>query len=150
MSKAAKKSIFILMGLLVVALVFAVFFFMKTQETQGDLNATEKRLSETETELVTKVKQHAEAARNLNDEIAKVKGEKEECVQQFNDLKKQTDQQIKDFENQISDITNDRDKWKRRIDEISKTRDQLMEKISQLTKQLEEKPEPQVIIKEQE
>ena len=149
MSKAAKKSIFILMALLVLALAGAVYIYLGLQDTEKQRAELEQMLTAKTEQLKLAEKKHAEISQSLNMQIAKVTTEKDAFSRQVQEITARTDGQIQDLETQVKEATDDRDKWKRRIDDIRTDRDRLMEKIADLTKQLEAKPEPQTAAKEQ-
>ena len=150
MSKAAKKSIFILIGLLLVALAVAGMFYLESSRTEDALEEAEEALENTRQNLTLVEKKRVEDVKSLNDQVLKVTTEKDQFALQAKQIKEQSDGKIKELEGQVSEITDDRDKWKRRIDELRQNRDQLMAKVDELTKQLEEKSEPQVVQQQKE
>ena len=150
MSKAAKKSIFILIALLAAALTVTVLFFMKAEELDEELEVAEDTLETTRQQLTLAEKKRVEDTKSFNDQILKISAEKDQFTLQAKEIKEQSDKKIKDLEGQVSEITEDRDKWKRRIDELRQNRDQLMAKVDELTKQLEAQPQPQVVHQEKE
>lgn len=150
MSKAAKRSLFILMALLVATLGFAAVSFFNLQKTEQEKAAVEQDLADARNQLHLREKQYAQNTAKLEDEIKKGNSEKARLADKIKETEREAEQQVQELSAQIDNITNDRDKWKRRIDTIREERDQLMAKIEALTKKLEEKPEPQVIYKERE
>ncbi|OGX38446.1 MAG: hypothetical protein A3D87_04695 [Omnitrophica WOR_2 bacterium RIFCSPHIGHO2_02_FULL_50_17] len=133
MSKAAKQSIFILIGLLAASLGFAGLTFMAKQKVEQQKLILEKNLQESQEQ----VKSSLVEVQKLKEQVGKEQEEKSKSKKTVADMEKR----IEDMVVQISEITSDRDKWKQRLDNIKKERDELLVK-------LKEKPEPQIIYQE--
>jgi chromosome segregation ATPase len=150
MSKAAKKSVYILMALLVAALGFAYVTFTDLQEKTDSLDAVEKELTSAQNQFQAKEQKNMEAVKELKSTIEKLGNENNGLSEKVKEVELQAQQQAEIFSAEISTLTDDRDKWKRRIEAIKSERDQLMAKVDELNKKLEEKPEPQIVYKEKE
>src|SRR5687768_7773816 len=121
MSKAAKQSIFILIGLLLVSLGFAGYTLMQKQELEEAKAVVEGELQQSgdrEKKQIVQIKQ-----------LETEKGTLTKDLQEANDLTDELRKQVQDAEAQIKDvsdtlklkvdeITKDRDNWKSRVDRI--------------------------------
>jgi len=139
MSKAAKKSLIILMVLLIAALGFAIFSFLKYQQTQEEKARLAMEYSDARDKFEAKEAMHIKTTKQLRDDISQVTVEKDKMVAKVKEVEEMALEQADDLMSQITEVSEERDKWKRRIDTIKEERDQLMAKITALTKQLEEK-----------
>lgn len=133
MSKAAKQSIFILIGLLVASLGFAGLTLMAKQKVEQQKLILEKNLQESQAQAKSSLVE----VQKLKDQVGKEQEEKSKSKKTIADMEKR----VEDMVVQISEITSERDKWKQRLDNIKKERDELLVK-------LKEKPEPQIIYQE--
>ena len=145
MSKAAKKSVYILMVLLVAALGFAYVTFSNLEDANDDLQEVEASFVNAQNEFRTKETGYKKEIQEIKNVLDKTSSEKTNLTARVEEIELQTKQQTEILSQEISTITNDRDKWKRRIETIKGERDQLMVKIDGLKKQLEEKPEPEIV-----
>jgi len=150
MSKAAKQSIVILIVLLVAALGFAAYSFMEFKGKEKALALVEEEFDQAQTQFHAKEKKNAQVTQKLKNDINTVNSEKVDLVKKIKEIEVKAEEKVTGLNEEIGNVSKDRDKWKRRIDAIQEERDQLMVKISTLTKKLAEKPEPQIIYKERE
>jgi chromosome segregation ATPase len=150
MSKAAKRSLLILIVLLLATLGFAALSVIEKQAVEEEKQRVEQELVETNNQFMAKEKKYIQDRKKLNSSLEKANGEKSALTKKIKKVEEQAQEQIEALSKEIEDISNDRDKWKRRIDTIRNERDKLMVKIDGLTKKLEEKPEPQIVYKEKE
>ncbi len=148
MSKAAKKSIFILIALLVAALGFAGVSFFDLQDTKTKKGQVEQELSRVQDQFTRKQKENIARTKKLQAEIDKARSAKNEIDKKIKKIEKGAEKQSREMQAKIDTVTDERDRWKRRIESIRQERDDLMGKIGDLTKKLEEKPK--VIYKERE
>jgi len=150
MSKAAKRSLYVLIVLLLVTFGLAAFSVFEKQKVEEEKAIVEQELVEARTRFQKREKKYIQDARKLQDEIQKTNSEKNRLTEKINAAEKRAQQQIDDLTGQIDDVTSDRDKWKRRIDTIREERDKLLSKIDDLTEELEEASEPRVVYRERE
>ena len=148
MSKAAKRSLMILIVLLLAALGFAAVTVIEKQNIEAEKSMLENKFAQAQDQFQMKEKQYLQDARKLNDALKTAENEKTTLNTRIKEIQTRTEQQIAALSGEITEITADRDKWKKRIETIREERDALMSKIADLTKQLEEKPEPQIVYKE--
>ena len=150
MSKAAKRSLFILIILLLATLGFAALSVFEKQDMEEDKLRVEQELVETHNRFNEKEKTYIQDAQKLKGALQKLNNEKSQLTQKIKAVEEQAEGQIDALSKEVEEISGDRDKWKRRIDTIRDERDKLMVKIDDLTKKLEEKPEPEVVYRGQE
>ena len=150
MSKAVKKSVYLLMVLLIAALGFAFMTYMNLEDTKENLSEVEKRFVDSQNEFQTKERKNLAAVKEFENTIDSMTNEKTNLLAKIDEIEEQASQQADFFANEIDTITENRDKWKRRIEVIREERNQLMTKITELNKKLEEKPEPIIVYKEKE
>jgi len=146
MSKAVKKSFFILMALLIAALGFSYVTFTDFKEMEEDLAVVAGELEDSEIKFKTNEQKHIVAIRDFERAADQLKNENDELLEQIEKAELQAKKQVDSLSEEIDTITDDRDKWKRRIETIQQERDGLMVKITDLKKKLEEKPEPEIKI----
>lgn len=150
MSKAAKKSVYILMVLLVVALGFAFVIFDKLKTSDENLMATAHELSNVQNELQIREQKYNTEIKGFQDALDEANDEKSDLIEKIQEVQLEVKQQSENFLKEIKTATDDRDKWKRRIEKIKEERGQLMTKIDELNIKLEEKLEPQIAVKTEE
>ncbi len=150
MSKAAKRSLLILIILLLATLGFAALSVFEKQEVERAKVEVEKELVAANKRFREKEKKYIGDAQKLKQEIEKAQDEKSELTRKVKKVEAEAEDEIDVLAKEIEEISGDRDKWKRRIETIRGERDKLMTKINDLTKQLEEKPEPEIVYKEKE
>ncbi|MCK5013411.1 MAG: hypothetical protein KAS66_06300 [Candidatus Omnitrophica bacterium] len=148
MSKAAKRSLLVLIILLLATLGFAAFSVFEKQELEKAKFSVEQELVETKDRFQTKETRYIQDAQKLDNELKKANDKKTQLTKRIKEVEDQAEEQIETLSKEIEEISGDRDKWKRRIATIRSERDKLMVKIDDLTKKLEEKPEPEIIYKE--
>src|SRR6185503_10307432 len=142
MSKAAKQSIFILIGLLAVSLGFGGYTLYEKQKLQEAKAAVEGELQQ----AAEREKKQAIQITQLQTEKGTLTKDLQEANEQAEDLRQQVrdaEAQIKDISDtlntKVDEITKDRDNWKSRIDRITKERDDLLVKVQNMAP-----PEPAV------
>jgi len=138
MSKAAKKSVFILMALLIAAVVFAYYTHTELIDAESDLVDIERQLDDAQNQLMLNDEKHAKAVKVFQDSLKKVDGEKTDLLTKIDGIEEEAKEQADTLAKEINSITDDRDKWKRRIETIREERDQLMAKIGDLNEKLED------------
>lgn len=148
MSKAAKRSLLILIILLLATLGFATFTVIEKQAAENEVAMISEELEDTRDKFVLKEKKYVQDANKLATDLKTAGEEKNKLAKKIETVTKQAEEQISALSEEISKIASDRDKWKRRIDTIRAERDQLMVKIDGLNKKLEEKPKPETVYKE--
>jgi len=146
MSKAVKKSFFILMALLIAALGFSYITFSDLKNKEEDLAVAKGELEDTRVQFKAKEQKHMAAIKEFKSVADQMSDENNELLEQIKKIELQAKEQVNDLSEEITTIADDRDKWKRRIETIQKERDGLMAKIGDLNKKLEEKPKPEVKI----
>ncbi len=144
MSKAAKKSIFILIFLLVCSLGFAFYTVIEKQKLEQVKNNLKSELVQTQ----GKVKKYARESKalkgqvqQLDSERLKLSGEKTKLNNEVFQLKgkvRKAERQADDFLDKMSEIKRDRNKWKRRVDNVSRERDQLVQRVKEFSKEKSE------------
>ena len=150
MSKAAKKSFYIIVVLLVAALGFAYVTFTDLKSAKDELIVAKQQFSDARNNLQAKKQEHLKVTQGLKAKIEKVNDEKTDLLTQIDRVTSEAKKRAEIFTGEITTITDDRDKWKRRIETIQQERDQLMTKITELNKELAELPELQIVYKERE
>ncbi|MBN1869283.1 MAG: hypothetical protein JW847_01730 [Candidatus Omnitrophica bacterium] len=148
MSKAAKRSLLILIVLLLATLGFAAFSVFEKQTVEKEKLRIQQELDETVSQFLEKERKYIQDVQELNNNLTAASEEKARLEEQRRTAEAQAQEQMAALSREIQEISDDRDKWKRRIDTIREERDNLLAKIDELTKQLEEKPEPQIIYQE--
>ncbi len=148
MSKAAKRSLLILIILLLATLGFAAFSVFEKQATEKERARIEGELIEAHDLFQKKESKFVKDAQRLKGELKQANNDKNALTKKIKAVEDQAEKQIEVLTDEIDDIAEDRDKWKRRIDTIRNERDKLMSKIGDLTKKLEEKPKPEIVYKE--
>src|SRR5262245_2382391 len=135
MSKAAKQSIFILMGLLVISLGYTGYTLMEKQKLQEDKAVVEGELQQS----TEREKKQVAENKKLESEKSKLSQDLQQANALTDDLRKQVqdaEAQIKDVSDklnaEIDELTKDRDNWKSRIDRITKERDDLLVKVQSM------------------
>jgi len=146
MSKAVKKSVFILMALLIAALGFSYVTFTDLKEMEEDLAVVAGELQDSEIKIKTNEQKHMVVIREFESAAGLLKNENDDLLEQIEKVELQAKKQVDTLSEEIDTITDDRDKWKRRIETIQQERDGLMVKITDLKKKLTEKPEQEVKI----
>jgi len=146
MSKAVKKSMFILMALLIAALVFSYITFSDLKGLEEDLAVVAGELEDSRFKLNTNQKKHMETVNEFNIEVNELNSENSNLLEKIEKVELQAKKQANTLSAEIDAITVDRDKWKRRIETIQEDRDKLMAKITDLNKRLKEKVETEVKI----
>jgi len=146
MSKAAKKSFFILMALLIAALGFAYLTFSDLKTLEEDLVVVAEELEDAQSQLKAKVKKHMATIKEFKSAANKLNTENNELLEQIEKVELQAQEQVDTLSEELDAITDNRDKWKRRIETIQEERDGLMAKITDLNKKLKEKYEPEIKI----
>ncbi len=150
MSKAAKRSLLILIVLLLATLGFAAFTIIEKQNVEEEKGIVEEKFAQARNDFRNKEKKYVQDAKNLDSDLKAVYAQKDDLTKKIKKIETRTGAQIKSLSAEIEGITGDRDKWKRRIETIRQERDKLMAKITDLTKKLEEKPEPEIVYRDRE
>lgn len=150
MSKAAKKSFYIVVVLLVAALGFAYVTFTDLKGVEEDLVVTKQQVADAKNRLQAKEREHLKVTEGFQTKIKKVNDEKTDLLTQIERVSAEAKRRAEILAGEITTISDDRDKWKRRIETIQQERDELMVKIRELSKELAEASEPQIIYKERE
>ena len=148
MSKATKKSFFVLMALLIVALGFSYITLSDLKETEENLTVVKAELEDTRFQSKTKEQKHLVVVRDFKTAADQMNLKNNKLIEQIKKTELQAQEQVDALSREINTITDDRDKWKRRIETIQKERDKLMVKISDLNKKLDEKIEAKIVYKE--
>jgi len=149
MSKAARNSVYILMVLLIAALGFAYVIYQELDKADRELVATGEKLSDVRNELEIRARKYRMEAQEFKITLDELNDEKADLMMKIEGIELHAKQQADILSQEISTITDERDKWKRRIETIKEERDQLMAKISELNKALEERPESQIVRKKE-
>jgi len=142
MSKAAKRSIFILIFLLIAAVGYAYFSVMEKQALEKEKVQVEQKFAQAQTQFQQKEQMYGQNAKKLEAAYNQVNNEKNQLTQSIEQIERRAEERVKDLTGQLDEISGERDKWKRRIGTVREERDMLLAKISDLTKQLEARPEP--------
>ncbi len=151
MSKAAKRSLLILIVILLVTLVFAGITVIGKQNVEAEKVLLEKKLTKTQDQFLAKEKKYVQDAQKLNTALKSAEEEKASLgrkVKKVEEMRAKAEDRLREISTEVSDIAMDRDKWKRRIDTIREERDALMSKIASLNEELAKKPEPEIVYKE--
>ncbi len=130
MVKVAKLVILILS----VLLALSVFFVVMTFNQKRSLEQTNKTLTDQVSQSESRELKLLQEAKNLETQIKEAQTEKSKLEKDVADL----DKKITTLNNQLVQMTTERDDWKNRLDSLKKERDELMTK-------LQEKPVPQPI-----
>lgn len=140
MSKAAKRSIVILIALLILTLAFAVINELNAQKVAREKIQIEQELAQTRDQFQQRETKYIQDAQSLNISLKQAADEKVQLAQKIQQAEQRAQQQVAELSSQLDGMTQERDKWKERIETIRQERDKLMAKIDDLTKQLEAKP----------
>lgn len=148
MSKAAKRSLLILVVLLLATLGFAAFSVLEKQKVEQESLRVQAELEEANKQFMQTEKKYIQGLKSVKEELTKAQKEQSKLENELKAMEVQAKEKIIALSNEVDMVVADRDKWKRRIETIRGERDKLMSRINGLTRQLEEKPEPQVVYKE--
>lgn len=124
MSKAAKNSIFILIGLIVIVLGF-------TGKTLMDKKAVEeaKLAVEGERDSLNKtLKARVTDIKNLKNDLSVTQGEVAKMTKKFNE----SENRAKELMSEVDNISKEREKFKQRFEDISDERNSLLERVEKL------------------
>ncbi|HQP10175.1 MAG TPA: hypothetical protein PKV41_02185 [Candidatus Omnitrophota bacterium] len=144
MSKAAKRSLLILIVLLLLALGFAAFTVIEKQNVEAQKAMVEREFARAQDDFLAKEKKHIQEAQQLNSALSAANSEKDQLTKKIAEVEEKAQDQIVALTDEIDQVAADRDKWKQRIETIRQERDTLMAKITDLNKQLEEKAKAEV------
>lgn len=150
MSKAAKKSVYVLMALLIAALGFAYVMYREYEEAEEEMVELEQELSDVHNELQAREREYDTEVKGFQNALDEVNDEKDDLMAEIEEIELEAKQKAESLSQEISAIADERDKWKRRIETIKEERNQLMVKIGELNKKLEEEPEPKIVRKKKE
>jgi chromosome segregation ATPase len=139
MSKAAKRSLLILIVLLLFALGFAAITVLEKQKVEEEKAMVEREYAQAQDQFQASEQKHLQNEQQLNSALKSANDERSALSQRIKDVEKDAEEQIAALSSAVDEVTADRDKWKQRIETIRQERDALMTKINDLTKNLEEK-----------
>ncbi len=128
MSQAIRRGIILLAVLLLVLAVIAVAIFAQKRTLEQQNQNLQSQLTEyqnKESELLAKTKKLQDDSKVMNDRVAQKDKEKAEVQGMYDELKTKYDA----IDEQMAQVTRERDDWKGRLETTRRERDELMKKL---------------------
>jgi len=134
MSKAAKQSIFILVGLLIIVFAFAAISYLQKQQAETAKLSLQKQIKDYQ----KREKQHVLDSKDLEEKLAAT----EKAKADLEDRLSRVDVDIDSIDATMKKLTEERDDWKKKVDSLSDEKDDLQAKLK-----AKEKEGPKIVYK---
>ncbi len=134
MSKAARQSIFILIGLLIIVFAFAAVTYLQKQQAETAKISLQKQIEDYQ----KRETEHILEAKDLQEKLKATEQAKAELEQRLS----RVDVDIDSIDATMKKLTEERDQWKKKVDALAEEKDKLAAEL-----EAKEKEGPKIVYK---